>query len=123
MHTRRRHALLALLALVASVGAAPARAADREFSLQVANGRVPEGMRALRVTQGDSVRLLWSVDRPVVLHLHGYDIEKRAEPGTTAEMVFVARASGRFPVHVHPVAAAGERSREETLLYVEVYPR
>jgi len=123
MRARRRHALLALLGLVASIGAAPVAAADRQFSLQVANGRVPESMRVLRVTQGDSVRLQWSVDRPVVLHLHGYDIEKRAEPGTTVEMDFVARATGRFPVHVHPVGTAGERAREETLLYVEVYPR
>jgi hypothetical protein len=120
---KRRHALRALLACIASIAAAAVGAADRQFSLQVTNGRVPESMRVLRVTQGDSVRLRWSVDRPLILHLHGYDIEKRADPSTGAEMDFVARATGRFPVHVHPVGAAGARPSEETLLYVEVYPR
>jgi hypothetical protein len=123
MHTPRRHALLIFLALVASVAAMPAVAGDRQFALQVANGQVPENMRVLRVTQGDSVRLRWSVDRPLVLHLHGYDIEKRVDPGAAVDMDFVARATGRFPIHVHPAAAAGNRPREETLLYVEVYPR
>ena len=58
-------------------------------------------MRLIRVKQGDAVRLRWSTDRPIALHLHGYDIETKVEPGAVAEMTFTARATGRFPVEEH----------------------
>ena len=56
--------------------------------------------------------------RPIVLHLHGYEIETRVVPGTVAEMRFEARATGRFTVHVHAVQARSE----SVLVYLEVYP-
>jgi len=95
------------------------RAAERSFEVRIENGRVPEGSRTLRVSEGDSVRLAFRVDRPMTLHLHGYDIELRAEPGKVAEMKFVARATGRFPLHAHGAQA----QNEALLLYVEVYPQ
>ena len=120
-----RRVLLLVLAWTTSVAAFDARAAELSFSLRMENGRLPENMRLVRVTQGDVVRLLWSVDRPVTLHLHGYDIERKLEPGTVGEMTFTARATGRFPVHAHATGErAGDRVHEEApLLYVEVYPR
>jgi hypothetical protein len=54
----------------------------------------------------------------MVLHLHGYDIEKELKPGTVTEFAFEAYAAGRFPVNTH-----SEDSHEATLLYVEVHPR
>ncbi len=113
---------LAFLLLGAAVGAGGAELA---FQIRIENGSVPENMRFVRVTQGDLVKLRWSTDRAVILHLHGYDIERRVEPGQIAEMIFEARATGRFPVHAH---VAGRQSapppREEpALVYVEVYPR
>ena len=120
-----RRALLLVLAWAISVAAVGAKAAELTFSLHMENGRLPENMRRVRVTQGDVVRLLWSVDRPVTLHLHGYDIERKVEPGTVGDMTFIARATGRFPVHAHATGErAGDRVHEEApLLYVEVYPR
>ena len=120
-----RRALLLVLAWAIGVAAVGANAAELIFSLHMENGRLPENMRLLRVTQGDVVRLLWSVDRPVTVHLHGYDIERKVEPGTVGEMTFVARATGRFPVHAHATGErAGDRVHEEApLLYVEVYPQ
>jgi len=120
-----RCALLFALAWAASVGGVDAKAAELTFNLRMENGRLPEDMRLVRVTQGDVVRLQWSVDRPVALHLHGYDIERRVAPGTVGEMVFTAHATGRFPLHAHATGErTGDRVHEETpLLYVEVYPR
>ena len=120
-----RRALLLVLAWAISVAAVGANAAELTFTLHMENGRLPENMRRVRVTQGDVVRLLWSVDRPVTLHLHGYDIERKVEPGTVGDMTFIARATGRFPVHAHATGErAGDRVHEEApLLYVEVYPR
>jgi translation initiation factor IF-1 len=125
LSARGRRILLSSLVCAASIATVGVQAAELTFNLRIENGRVPEKMRLVRVVQGDIVRLQWSVDRPVTLHLHGYDIERRFEPGTAGEMTFTARATGRFPVHAH---AAGERTsdhvHEETpLLYVEVYPR
>jgi hypothetical protein len=100
-------------------------AAELTFELRIENGRVPANMRLIRVKQGDVVRLRWSADRQLVLHLHGLDIERQVTPGAVSEMVFEARATGRFPVYVH---APGERSGgsahdEAPLVRVEVYPR
>ena len=114
-----------LFALLFAAIITGAKGTELTFNLRIENGRVPDDMRVVRVKQGDVVTLRWSVDQPVILHLHGYDIERRAEPGAVGEMSFTAGATGRFPVHAHPVAAhPGSRAHEEApLVYVEVYPR
>ena len=120
-----RGMLLSALVCATGIAAIGVQAAELTFDLRVENGRVPENMRLVRVKQGDAVRLRWTVDRPVILHLHGYDLETRVEPGAVGEMSFTARATGRFPVHAHAaVARTGSNAPEEALLvYVEVYPR
>jgi FtsP/CotA-like multicopper oxidase with cupredoxin domain len=111
---RRQLAALALLLLLAST----AIAAERLIDLTIVHGKLTGGQDTIRVQQNDSVVLRWHSDRPVGLHLHGYELETRVVPGTVAEMRFEARATGRFPVHVH---AAQARS-ESVLVYLEVYP-
>jgi hypothetical protein len=101
-----------------------AHAADLTFDLKIEAGKVPQGMRLVRVKQGDTVKLRWISDRPMVLHLHGYDIERKVEPGAVAEMSFVARAAGRFPVEEHrPSAKGGQSHGEAALVHIEVLPR
>ena len=53
--------------------------------------RVPPAQRVLRATEGERVELRWSSDEPLVLHLHGYDIETRVAPGKPAVTAFTAR--------------------------------
>jgi hypothetical protein len=116
-----RRLLLALSLLFAS---APAYAADVTFDLKIHAGTVPQSMRLVRVKQGDAVKLRWTSDRPIVLHLHGYDIERKVEPGAVAEMSFVARAAGRFSVEEHKTDAKGGHSHgEAALVRIEVLPR
>jgi hypothetical protein len=100
-------------------------AAELAFDLKFAHGRVPDAMRLIRVKQGDVIRLRWSADQPVTLHLHGYDIEKHVDPGTTTDLAFTAYATGRFPIHVHAQGAHpdGRTHEEEPLVIIEVYPR
>jgi hypothetical protein len=94
------------------------------FDFKIENGRVAEHLRRARVRQGDAVRLRWSTDRPIVLHLHGYDIETKVMPGAVAEMAFIARATGRFPVEEHKPDASGSHSHGEVpLVRLEVRPR
>ena len=121
MPTIRSFGLAFLVGCGAALAPCVAQAAQQTFELRVDHGRVPENMRLIRVSQDDVVTLRWSVDRPVTLHLHGYDIEKHVDPGTVGVISFTARATGRFPIHVH---STGNRAAdEEPLVYVEVYPR
>jgi hypothetical protein len=100
-----------------------AGAAELTFDFHIERGRVAESMSVVRVKQGDAVKLRWRTDRSIILHLHGYDIEKKVEPGTPGVMEFVAHATGRFPVEVHESPGPGGHSHGEApLVRIEVYP-
>jgi len=107
--------LLVLVLLAAELVAAQARVIE----LQVRDGLLPKEQRLIRIRQNDEVTLRWTSDVPLVVHLHGYDLERTLAPGATVTMTFHARATGRFPITVH-----GLRQRQEaTLGYLEVHPR
>ena len=117
------HSLLLALSLMIS-SATIAQQAELVFDIRIEKGKVAQDMRLIRVKQGDAVRLRWTADRPIVLHLHGYDIERKVEPGVVAEMAFEARATGRFPVEEHkPNAKGGHSHGEAPLVRIEVRPR
>lgn len=92
--------------------------AVKRFDIALENGRLASGPQVVRIVRGDQVDILWTSDRAVTLHLHGYDIEITAIPGTPQRMTFTARATGRFPVEIH-----GGTGRDRTLIHVEVHPR
>jgi hypothetical protein len=110
------------LALCLGVAIPAARAAEVVYALRIENGHVPTNVQLIRVTQGDVVTLQWTADKPSIVHLHGYDIEKRIVPGTVTELTFTARATGRFQVHLHG-SAAEAAGHEDALVTIEVYPR
>ena len=89
------------------------------FDLAVKGRALAEDQRVVRVRQGDDVTLRWTTDEPVMVHLHGYDLESRITPDTPVSMKFRARAAGRFPIETHAQGRDGER----TLGYLEVLPR
>jgi len=93
----------------------------RTFELRIAQRRVPPAQKVLRATEGERVELRWTADEPLVLHLHGYDIETRVAPGAPASTAFAARLTGRFPVAIH--AEGGSKHRHGALLHVEIHPR
>src|SRR5262252_10780193 len=93
-----RLVLAAAAALLLCNSISVATAGDVTFVLPITNGHLPESMRLIRVKRNDVVKLEWSTDKPITIHLHGYDIEKEVAPGTVSEMTFTARATGRFTV-------------------------
>ena len=113
------------LSLSLITSGAPALAAELTFDIKIERGCVPDTMRLIRVNEGDVVRLRWTSDQPIVLHLHGYDIEKRVAPGVIIELAFTAYATGRFPIHVHAqgAGAGGNAHEDAPLAIIEVYPR
>jgi FtsP/CotA-like multicopper oxidase with cupredoxin domain len=110
------------LALCLTVLTPLTHAAEVTYALRIDNGHVPPNMQLIRVTQGDVVTLQWTADKPSIVHLHGYDIEKRVAPGAVTELKFTARATGRFQVHLHG-SAAEAHGHEDALVTIEVYPR
>lgn len=68
--------------------------------------------------RGERVELRWKSDRPIALHLHGYDIERNAAPQAPAVMAFEAKIAGRFPVSEHTHGPGHDRA----ILYLEVHP-
>jgi hypothetical protein len=126
MRSWARLAAVVLLvgALFGSAHVGEAQRTESVFELRIEKGRVAPNMRRIRVRQGDAVRLRWTSDRPITLHLHGYDIETKVEPGAIAEMTFTARAAGRFPVEEHRRDARGAHSHGEApIVQIEVHPR
>jgi len=112
-----------MLALLLGLAPMPARAAEVTYALRITNGRVPDEMRLIRVKQHDVVKLEWTTDKPITVHLHGYDIEREVKPGAVTEMTFAARATGRFTVEPHiSRTPSGAHAHGETLVTIEVYP-
>jgi len=111
----------ALLWLAAAGVCAETR--ELTFDVRIAGGVVPANMALIRVRQGDKVRLRFTSDRSITVHLHGYDIERRIEPGAMVELAFTARATGRFPVEEHRQGAQGHSHADAPLIRIEVYPR
>lgn len=116
--------LASALVLVAA-GSAMAAAAELTFDIRIEHRRVADTMRLMRVHEGDAVKLRWTSDQPLVLHLHGYDIEQRVAADAVTELAFTAYATGRFPIEIHvPGAGAGSSAHEAApLAIIEVYPR
>jgi len=118
---RRLRALV--LALSLSGALTGADAAEVTYAMTIANGRVPDNMRLIRVKQNDVVKLEWSTDKPMSVHLHGYDIEQEVKPGTVTAMTFTARATGRYTVEPHiGKTPAGGHAHGDILVTIEVYP-
>ena len=111
------------LVLAPGLAVTGAKADELTFELRIERGQLPANMRLIRVKQGDVVKLRWSSDRPIALHLHGYDIERKIEPGVVAEMTFTARATGRFPVEEHQARSGGGHTHGAPIVQVEVLPR
>jgi len=102
-------------ASLAQAGSAPPAA--RTFTVAVAGGKV-KGSDTLKVKQGERVELHFTSDQPMVLHLHGYELQAKVEPPKPSVLAFKADLTGRFPVHQHREGAGSHRA----VLFVEVYP-
>ncbi len=116
---------LAACVLASYLGAATGvlHAAEVAFALRIEKSHVPENMRLIRIQRNDVVKLQWTSDRPMTIHLHGYDIEKQITPGTVTDMVFTARATGRFTVEPHLAREpSGGHAHGDVLVTIEVYP-
>jgi hypothetical protein len=75
--------------------------------IRVQGGQVVGGAADVKLTKGDTARIVVSSDAPDEFHLHGYDIYERAEPGRPARFVFKANIEGIFELESHTAEDAG----------------
>ena len=78
---------------------------DIAFEMALQGGELVEGEETLTVYQHDTVTIDWTSYAPLLIHLHGYNIEADMTPGVTSTMEFVADATGRFDIYVHAMAS------------------
>ena len=96
--------------------------AVKRIELVISERKVQREEKTIRVTQGESLELVWVSDEAAELHLHGYDISFEVSPEAPAVVTFEAHATGRFPVTSH--GFGGHKGHgHEALLYIEVYPQ
>lgn len=95
--------------------------AQRVIEVRIEKRKVVAPKEAIRIAEKDVVELRWTSDEPVELHLHGYDMEIKLQPGIPGTMNFEAHATGRFPITSHGWGAGGRS--HDALTYLEVYPR
>ena len=88
------------------------------IAVSLVDGRVAGRESTIRVKRGDTIELVWTSDRAISLHLHGYDAKIAVLPHRSASMLLRADIAGRFPISEHPHGAGHERA----VAYLEVLP-
>ena len=73
----------------------------REISVVIEEGEVINHDENIIVRKQENIRLVFTSDQPLAVHLHGYDIEKQIVPHDTATIDFNAKATGRFVITSH----------------------
>jgi hypothetical protein len=94
-------------------------AEERVFELAIHSEGPTAKPPVLTVRQNDQVVVRVSSDKPLQVHLHGYDIESDVAPNLVTSLRFTATATGRFPIEIH----SKEPPKQRPLAYLEVRPR
>ena len=76
---------------------------ERVYDAEILDGAMSPA--EISVGQGDQVKLLFTSDAPVEIHMHGYDLEEEVVPGEETELSFEAELSGRFEIEDHETEA------------------
>ena len=112
-----RRTFLTAVLLVTLIGKVLAE--DRVFELAIHDAEPPAKPPVLSVLQNDRVVVRLTSDKPLHVHLHGYDIESDVAPNLVTSLRFTATATGRFPIEIH----SSEPRKQRPLAYLEVRPR
>jgi hypothetical protein len=100
----------------APVAETPAPPKPEVTRIQIRGGEVVGGPAEIKAKKGDRVAIVVSADAPDDIHLHGYDIEKKVEPGQPARFRFKANLEGEFEIESHVAEDAGRDPLLGTLI-------
>lgn len=79
----------------------PVVPAETVFEFALAGGQLTQAPAALRVIEGERLRLVIRSDHDDELHVHGYDLSAAIKAGEPASLAFTAAHSGRFALELH----------------------
>jgi hypothetical protein len=96
--------------------AAPAPPEPEVARIRIRGGEVVGGPAEIGAKKGDTVVIVVSSDAPDDIHLHGYDIERKAAPGQPARFRFKADLEGQFEIESHVAEDAGREPLVGTLI-------
>jgi FtsP/CotA-like multicopper oxidase with cupredoxin domain len=96
--------------------AAPAPPKPEVSRIQIRGGEVVGGPAEIRAKKGDTVVIVVSADAPDDIHLHGYDVEKKVEPGRPARFRVKTNLEGEFEIESHVAEDAGRDPLIGTLI-------
>jgi FtsP/CotA-like multicopper oxidase with cupredoxin domain len=94
----------------------PAPPAPEVGRIQIRGSEVVGGPPEIRAKKGDTVVIVVSADAPDDIHLHGYDIEKKIQPGQPVRFQFTANLEGEFEIESHKAEDAGRDPLLGTLI-------
>jgi len=117
MRAYSRRTLLAAVLLLTPIGKVLAE--DHFLDLAIHDAQPRAKPAVFSVLQNDHVVVRLTSDKPLHVHLHGYDIESDVVPNVVASLRFTATATGRFPIEVH----SNDPPKQPPLAYIEVRPR
>jgi plastocyanin len=95
---------------------APAPPKPEVTKIDIRGGKVAGEPAEIHAKNGDTVVIVVSADAPDDIHLHGYDIEKKVEPGKPATFRFKANLEGEFEIESHVAEDAGRDPLLGTLI-------
>ena len=95
-----------IIALVAGCG----NSGPEEVEIAVSLSNQELTPSTIRVSQDDMVTLKIESDAAGSLHLHGYDLEQDVTTDKVAEFMFVADATGRYRITLHPAELVGSEA-------------
>jgi hypothetical protein len=75
--------------------------------IRIEGGAVVGGVKTIEAEKDELVRIVVTADAPDEIHLHGYDIEREAAPGSPARFRFKADVEGSFEIASHTAEHAG----------------
>jgi len=117
------HLIRLALASILMLAVFTCQAAEKEFELNIQNGKVSKGSYLMKVQKGDQIR--WKVlsDVDGELHIHAYHVDQIIKAQKPTLYSFIATATGRYRVEWHPESERGKGiHHSEPLALLEVYP-
>jgi len=95
---------------------APAPPKPEATRIRIRGGEVVGGPAEIRANKGDTVVIVVRADAPDDIHLHGYDVEKKAAPGQPARFRVKTDIEGEFEIESHVAEDAGHDPLVGTLI-------
>ena len=109
---RKALASAILVSLLSACGSenTPSSSGVTQIDVQIKGGEASGVGETVSINKGDDVKISFTSDEHLTVHLHGYDIKEDVPKGGEAVIEFNANATGRFLITSHQPAGEGNDS-------------